>query len=52
MVLLVTGMPRLPSAIFMYGVCTGVTGQNIPLAEIYPGILWPRPIYTLGYSMA
>src|SRR6218665_2450719 len=27
---------------------TGVTGQNIPPAGVYPGILWPRPIYTSG----
>src|SRR6218665_172448 len=31
---------------------SGVTGQNIPPAELYPGILWPRPSYTPGYSMA
>src|SRR6218665_3611087 len=27
---------------------TGVTGQNIPPAGVYPSILWPRPIYTPG----
>src|SRR6218665_796363 len=27
---------------------TGVTGQNIHPARVYPGILWPRPIYTRG----
>src|SRR6218665_3655086 len=26
----------------------GVTGQNIPPTGVYPGILWPRPIYTGG----
>src|SRR6218665_3953186 len=26
----------------------GVTGQNIPPAGVYPGILWPRPIYNPG----
>jgi len=31
---------------------SGVTGQNIPPARVYPGILWPRPIYTPGYIMA
>ena len=31
---------------------TGVTGQNIPPAGVYPGILWPRPIYTPGYILA
>src|SRR6218665_2545042 len=30
----------------------GVTGQNIPPAGVYPGILWPRPIYTPGYILA
>ena len=30
----------------------GVTGQNIPPAGVYPGILWPRPIYTLVYVLA
>jgi len=25
---------------------SGVTGQIIPLAELYPGMLWPRLIYT------
>src|SRR6218665_1448356 len=27
---------------------TGVTGQNIPPAGVYPGIVWPRPLYTRG----
>src|SRR6218665_3675913 len=27
---------------------TGVTGQNIAPAELYTGILWPKPIYTPG----
>jgi len=26
----------------------GAIGQNIPLVELYPGILSPRPIYTPG----
>jgi len=30
----------------------GVTGQNIPPAGVYPGILWPRPIYIPGYILA
>jgi len=30
----------------------GVTGQNIPPAGVYPGILWPRPIYTPGDILA
>src|SRR6218665_3113811 len=30
----------------------GVTGQNIPPARVYPGILWPKPIYTPGYILA
>jgi len=30
----------------------GVTGQNIPPAGVYPGILWPRPIYNPGYILA
>ena len=30
----------------------GVTGQNIPPAGVYPGILWPRPIYTPGHILA
>ena len=30
----------------------GVTCQNIPQAGVYPGILWPRPIYTPGYILA
>src|SRR6218665_1438867 len=30
----------------------GVTGQNIPPAGVYPGILWPKPIYTQGYILA
>ena len=29
-----------------------VTGQNIPPAGVYPGILWPRPIYTPEYILA
>ena len=29
-----------------------VTGQNIPPARVYPGILWPRPIYTPVYILA
>jgi len=37
------------SYIFNY---PGVTGQNIPPAGVYPGILWPRPIYTPGYILA
>src|SRR6218665_1101100 len=31
---------------------TGVTGQNILPAGVYPGILWPRPIYTPGHILA
>src|SRR6218665_852511 len=31
---------------------SGVTGPIIPPAGVYPGMLWPRPIYTLGYIMA
>src|SRR6218665_2953847 len=31
---------------------TGVTGQNIPPAGVYPDILWPRPIYTSRYILA
>src|SRR6218665_201660 len=30
----------------------GVTGPIISPAGLSPGILWPRPIYTLGYIMA
>jgi len=33
----------------MFRYNTGVTGQNIPPAEIYPGLLWPRPIYAIGH---
>src|SRR6218665_1457835 len=31
---------------------TSVTGQNILPAGVYPGILWPRPIYTPRYILA
>ena len=30
----------------------GVTGQNIPPARVYPGIVWPRPVYTPGNILA
>jgi len=35
---------------YMYALLrsTGVAGQNIPLAGLYPGMLWPWPIYTPG----
>src|SRR6218665_124731 len=30
----------------------GVTGQNIPPARVYPGIVWPRPVYNPGNILA
>ena len=56
--ILIRGCIRRPNRIInsrvqMYGSGhAGVTGQNIPPAELYPDILWPRPIYTPGYSVA
>jgi len=29
----------------------GVKAHIIPLAGLYPGMLWPRPIYTPGCIM-
>jgi len=43
-------MERVNNFTRLYG--TGVTGQNIPPAGVYPGILWSRPIYTPGYILA
>ena len=34
------------AGLFVKKIGAGVTGQNIPPAGVYPGILWPRPIYT------
>ena len=54
---LLYGFPQgsiLPTLLFICipQIYPGVTGQNIPSARVYPGVLWPRPIYISGHILA